>query len=231
MGVTVALLAGCAVAVPLRPLATSSQNSGDGHLSCSADRKCSNGSTDHRLPIAQRPCGTPRLFLRTTRQISSPTVAITALRTNTDRDVPVSAAASTNTTICWRMRPSALHDEITADYNDMIYAATREEFEPWRKSFLRKWRLKHAAVVESLREAGDRLFTFTRLPPSQWRSARTTNAIERCTRSSSEGSRRRLCCLPQRPRPCCSGHCSLPAQHAKGRRLANTRYQAYRSAN
>src|SRR5207302_2781559 len=28
-------------------------------------------------------------------------------------------------------------------------------------------------------EAGDRLFTFTRLPPSQWRSARTTNAIER----------------------------------------------------
>ena len=30
-----------------------------------------------------------------------------------------------------------------------------------------------------LQEAGDRLFTFTRLPPSQWRSARTTNAIER----------------------------------------------------
>jgi transposase-like protein len=28
-------------------------------------------------------------------------------------------------------------------------------------------------------EAGDLLFTFTRLPPSQWRSARTTNAIER----------------------------------------------------
>jgi putative transposase len=28
-------------------------------------------------------------------------------------------------------------------------------------------------------EAGDRLFTFTRLPPSQWRSVRTTNAIER----------------------------------------------------
>ena len=28
-------------------------------------------------------------------------------------------------------------------------------------------------------EAGDQLFTFTRLPPSQWRSARTTNAIER----------------------------------------------------
>jgi transposase-like protein len=45
--------------------------------------------------------------------------------------------------------------------------------------FIRKWRLKHRAVVDSLEEAGDRLFTFTRLPPSQWRSVRTTNAIER----------------------------------------------------
>jgi putative transposase len=26
---------------------------------------------------------------------------------------------------------------------------------------------------------GDRLFTFARMPPSQWRSLRTTNAIER----------------------------------------------------
>jgi hypothetical protein len=35
------------------------------------------------------------------------------------------------------------------------------------------------AVADSLEEAGDRLFTFTRLPRSQWKSARTTNAIER----------------------------------------------------
>ena len=35
------------------------------------------------------------------------------------------------------------------------------------------------AVADSLQEAGDRLFTFTRLPPRQWRSVRTTNAIER----------------------------------------------------
>ena len=75
--------------------------------------------------------------------------------------------------------PERLHDEITADYNDMIYAATREEIDARRKAFIRKWRLKHRAVADSLEEAGDRLFTFTRLPPSQWRSARTTNAIER----------------------------------------------------
>ncbi len=75
--------------------------------------------------------------------------------------------------------PERLHDEIAADYNDMIYAATPEEIAAHRKAFIRKWRLKHRAVADSLEEAGDRLFTFTCLPPSQWRSARTTNAIER----------------------------------------------------
>jgi putative transposase len=34
-------------------------------------------------------------------------------------------------------------------------------------------------VADSLEETGERLFAFTRLPPSQWRSARTTNCIER----------------------------------------------------
>jgi hypothetical protein len=75
--------------------------------------------------------------------------------------------------------PERLHEESTSDYNDMIYAATRQEIETRRKAFIRKWRLNHRAIADSLEEAGDRLFTFTRLPPSQWRSARTTNAIER----------------------------------------------------
>src|SRR5712691_3113314 len=75
--------------------------------------------------------------------------------------------------------PERLHEEVTADYTDMIYAATPAQIESRRKAFIRKWRLKCRAVADSLEEAGDRLFTFTRLPPSQWRSARTTNAIER----------------------------------------------------
>jgi putative transposase len=75
--------------------------------------------------------------------------------------------------------PERLHEEITADYNDMIYAATRKEVEARRKAFIRKWRIKHRAVADSLEEAGERLFTFTRLPSDQWRSVRTTNAIER----------------------------------------------------
>jgi putative transposase len=75
--------------------------------------------------------------------------------------------------------PERLHEEITADYTDMIDAESACEIETRRRAFLRKWRLKHRAVADSLEEAGDRLFTFTRLPASQWRSARTTNAIER----------------------------------------------------
>src|SRR5215217_4668941 len=75
--------------------------------------------------------------------------------------------------------PERLHEEITADYTDMIYAESAREIETRRRAFLRKWRLKHRAVADSLEEAGDRLFTFTRLQASQWRLARTTNAIER----------------------------------------------------
>jgi putative transposase len=75
--------------------------------------------------------------------------------------------------------PDALHDEVSADYTDMIYAATAAEVQQRRRAFLRKWRLRCPGVATSLEEAGERLFSFLRLPPSQWRSARTTNAIER----------------------------------------------------
>ena len=75
--------------------------------------------------------------------------------------------------------PERLHDEISADYTDMIYAESAKEIEARRKAFLRKWRLKCQAVADSLEEAGEALFAFTRLPSSQWKSARTTNAIER----------------------------------------------------
>jgi len=91
--------------------------------------------------------------------------------------------------------PKRLHDELTEDYRDMIYADTAAEIETRRKAFARKWHLKCRAVADSLEEAGDRLFAFTRLPPSQWKSARTTNAIERLN----EEFRRRIktqCVLP-----------------------------------
>jgi len=78
----------------------------------------------------------------------------------------------------------------------MISADTATEVETRRKAFVRKWRLKCRAVADSLEEAGDRLFTFTRLDPSQWKAARTTHATERLN----EEFRRRI--KPQAVLPC-----------------------------
>jgi transposase-like protein len=75
--------------------------------------------------------------------------------------------------------PKELHDEVKADFTDMMYAEDAEDVLRKRKAFLAKWRLRCRGVADSLEEAGDRLFTFLRYPPSQWKSLRTTNAIER----------------------------------------------------
>jgi Transposase, Mutator family len=50
--------------------------------------------------------------------------------------------------------PDRLHDELSADYKDMIYADSKSEIEAKRKAFICKWRLKCRAVADSLEEAG-----------------------------------------------------------------------------
>jgi putative transposase len=75
--------------------------------------------------------------------------------------------------------PKHLHDAIKAEFNDMMHAKTAAEVLARRTAFLARWKLRCRAVADSLEEAGERLFTFLRYPPEQWRSLRTTNAIER----------------------------------------------------
>ena len=75
--------------------------------------------------------------------------------------------------------PARLREELTEDYRRMIYAETVSAVEHARTRFTKKWRLRCPAVVESLEEAGDTLFTFLRFPSSQWKALRTTNALER----------------------------------------------------
>jgi putative transposase len=75
--------------------------------------------------------------------------------------------------------PKHLHDEVKADFNDLMHAKTDGEVLARRKAFLARWKLRCRPVATSLEEAGERLFTFLRYPPDQWRSLRTTNAIER----------------------------------------------------
>ena len=75
--------------------------------------------------------------------------------------------------------PKHLHDEIKAEFNDMMHAKTADDVLSKRKVFLAKWKLRCQPVAASLEEAGERLFTFLCYPPEQWRSLRTTNASER----------------------------------------------------
>lgn len=75
--------------------------------------------------------------------------------------------------------PEPLHEELKLDYSQMIYADTAEDALVLRERFLFKWRSKCPGVATSLEEAGDKLFTFLRFPPIQWKGIRTTNAIER----------------------------------------------------
>src|ERR1700691_428675 len=104
--------------------------------------------------------------------------------------------------------PERLHEEISNDYRDMIYAATRGEVETRRKTFIRKWRLKCRAVADSLKErATDYPHPRGSRRANGNRSEPRTRSSD-CTRSSSAGSRLRPCCPAPKPPPCCSGRCS-----------------------
>jgi len=75
--------------------------------------------------------------------------------------------------------PEPLHEEIKADYRELMYAPSVEEALNLRSQFVDKWKARCPQVAKSFEEAGDELFTFLRFPPTQWKSLRTTNAIER----------------------------------------------------
>jgi transposase-like protein len=119
--------------------------------------------------------------------------------------------------------PERLHEEISADYNDMIYAESCAQIEARRKAFLRKWRLKHRAVADSLRKRA--------IGSSPSRACRRANGRARapptpssgCTKSSSEGSRRKRCCRRQTRRLCCSGLCSPQGRSSCAKSMAGTR--------
>ena len=129
--------------------------------------------------------------------------------------------------------PERLHEEITADYNDMIYAATREEIEARRKAFIRKWRLKHRAVADSLEEAGERL---VRLHPAA-AEPMAQRAHHECDRAAARGVQAKdqdadRAAIRRHRRHAVLGAARLrPDQHAQGRWLADPRHQAHRSAN
>ena len=99
--------------------------------------------------------------------------------------------------------PERLHEEIGADYRDMIYAATREDIEIRRKAFIRKWRLKTALSPTAWRRPSKVLHLHPSAAEPVAQRAQQMQSCG-CTKSLSEGSTPRRCCRRQIPLPCCS---------------------------
>ena len=123
--------------------------------------------------LVQRRVGVPMLAvvdgnpgLRAALQIQWPQLAIQRCTNHKLRNLLAKA-------------PAHLREELAEDYRRMIYADSREAVQSAHAGFLRKWRLRCKAVVSSLEEAGEELFTFLQFPKSQWKALRTTNALER----------------------------------------------------
>jgi hypothetical protein len=119
--------------------------------------------------------------------------------------------------------PERLHEEITEDYNEMIYAKTPEEIEKHRKAFIRKWRLKHEAVANSLEEAGDRQPVAQRAHHQRDRTAtRGVQAQDQNADCTAVGGHGRHAVL--------GVTCFRPDQHAQSRWLENAGHKTHRSA-
>ncbi|MGH7254605.1 MAG: IS256 family transposase, partial [Nitrospirales bacterium] len=78
-----------------------------------------------------------------------------------------------------RHAPRHAWEERKADYQQIVYADSGTLARQAYRAFLAPWENRAPKVAASLREAGEERLTFSRLPSRQWKSARTTNAIER----------------------------------------------------
>ena len=70
-------------------------------------------------------------------------------------------------------------EEVKSDYHRIIQAESLDQARKAYREFVLKWKKLAPKVVVSLEEGGDELLTFYSFPNSQWKSLRTTNAIER----------------------------------------------------
>jgi putative transposase len=70
-------------------------------------------------------------------------------------------------------------EEVKSDYHRIVQAECVDQARKAYREFVLKWKKLAPKVVVSLEEGGEELLTFYSFPNSQWKSLRTTNAIER----------------------------------------------------
>ncbi|MDI6767262.1 MAG: IS256 family transposase [Bacteroidota bacterium] len=87
---------------------------------------------------------------------------------------------------CWihKMRniidkvPTHAEDEIREELRAMYHARSRKDALRLKTEFIQKYRSVYPKAVDSLEEAGDRLFTYFDFPRCHWPSIKSTNVIE-----------------------------------------------------
>ena len=94
-------------------------------------------------------------------------------------DVPVQRCAVHKLRNLLAKAPAHAQSAVKDDFHAIVYAETEAAARDAYARFVARWRGRCQGVVDSLEEAGDRLLSFYAFPPSQWKSLRTTNVIER----------------------------------------------------
>jgi transposase-like protein len=87
---------------------------------------------------------------------------------------------------CWvhKMRnvldkvPKRVEEEIREELRAMYYARSEKEAQRVKAEFIQKYRTVYPAAVDSLEEAGERLFSYFAFPKCHWPSIKSTNVIE-----------------------------------------------------
>ncbi len=78
-----------------------------------------------------------------------------------------------------RYTPRHALEEVKSDYHRIVQAESLDQARKTYREFIVKWKKLAPKVAVSLEEGGEELLTFYSFPTSQWKSLRTTNAIER----------------------------------------------------
>jgi transposase-like protein len=123
--------------------------------------------------------------------------------------------------------PERLHEEISADYTDMIYAATPREIEARRKTFIRKWRLRQ---LGGSRRSSLHLHPAAAKPVEECAHHECHRAAARGVQATDQNSNGAAFCR-HRCHAVLGAACVRSDQHAQGRRLADARCKTQRSAN
>ena len=117
--------------------------------------------------------------------------------------------------------PKHLHEEVKAEFNDMVHAKTAADVQAKRKAFLAKWKLRCGRSPPAWKRPASACSHSCAIRPGSGARSGPQMPSSGCTRSSRGGSRRNACCPRRDRRHAVLGASGLGSDHpTQGRRLA-----------